>query len=72
MYGTSRPQLEKVYRTAPYRAVLCWAVLYRIESYRRIQASRAPKLGSLQCLPAWEKCNFDPGLGKAAPSVLVE
>lgn len=52
-YGTSRPW-ESVYRTAPYRAVLCWAALYRLVSYRRIQALRAPKLGSLQCLPAWE------------------
>lgn len=72
MYGTSRPQLERC--TAPHRTVPCCAgpCCYRVESYRRIQASRAPKLGSLQCLPAWEKCNFDPGLGQAAPSVLVE
>lgn len=51
----------KVYRSAPYRAVLCWAVLYRIVSYRRIQALRAPKLGSLQCLPAWENATWTLG-----------
>lgn len=68
----ARPVLGSVYRSAPYRAVLCWAALYRLVSYRRIQALRAPKLGSLQCLPAWEKCNFDLGPGQAAPSVLVD
>lgn len=50
----ARPVLGSVYRSAPYRAVLCWAALYRLVSYRRIPALRAPKLGSLQCLPAWE------------------
>lgn len=55
----ARPVLESVYRSAPYRAVLCWAALYRLVSYRRIPALRAPKLRVLAMPASVGKCNFD-------------
>lgn len=57
----ARPVFWEVYRAEPYRTVLCWAVMYPIVSYRRIQALRAPKLGSLQCQPAWENATSTRG-----------